>query len=69
MAAFTVPESLKPYTVPNSVSIAQLECRQAFDGLTPQEQAYALALSDASWAGAKICLMQPVMILQRTFLD
>ena len=76
MAAFTVPDALKPYTVPNTVSIAQLECREAFDGLTPQEKQYALGISDASWQGAKICLLQTSVecvpafaLLQHIFAD
>jgi dipeptidyl-peptidase-3 len=35
-----------------------LDASTAFDGLTPQEQRYALSLGKADWEGAKICLLQ-----------
>lgn len=38
--------------------MAALSVETAFNGLTDQEKEYALHLSDASWNGGKICLLQ-----------
>jgi dipeptidyl-peptidase-3 len=46
------------YTVPDSVPVCCLDVREAFNGLTPKERAYAHNLSMASWAGAFISLIQ-----------
>ena len=44
--------------VPSAESpVCRLECAKAFAGLSPRERQYALALSDAAWAGAPICLL------------
>lgn len=43
---------------PTDVSTATLEAVAAFKGLTSAEATYAKSLYDASWAGAKICLLQ-----------
>ena len=36
---------LSVYTIPPETGVVRLEARAAFEGLTPKEQAYALALS------------------------
>lgn len=40
------------------VSVAQLECKDAFEGLSDTERRYAHYVGTASWEGAKICLLQ-----------
>lgn len=52
------PPDLSVHTIPPDTGVVILEADEAFGGLTPKEQAYALALSKADWAGAKICLIQ-----------
>ena len=52
------PLDLSIHTIPADAPVVVLEATKAFDGLTPKERAYALALASADWAGAKICLIQ-----------
>eukprot|EP00127_Corallochytrium_limacisporum_P006011 Clim_evm88s215 gene=Clim_evmTU88s215 len=49
---------LSQWTIPNDVPVALLDCKAAFKNLTHQEKAYAHYLSEASWAGALIVLLQ-----------
>jgi len=46
------------YTIPLETDVVVLEAGDAFNLLTPKEQAYAEALGRADWEGAKICLLQ-----------
>jgi len=46
------------YTIPLETEVVGLEAADAFNLLTPKEQAYAEALGRADWEGAKICLLQ-----------
>ncbi len=46
------------YTVPDSVPVCSLDVRDAFNGLTPKERAYAHSIAMASWAGGFISLIQ-----------
>ena len=46
------------YTVPDSVPVCCLDVREAFNGLTPKERAYAHNIAMASWAGGLISLIQ-----------
>ena len=46
------------HTIPVETSVVCLAAAAAFEGLTPKERAYALAIGRASWEGAKICLLQ-----------
>eukprot|EP01138_Halocafeteria_seosinensis_P004554 gb/GECG01004658.1/.p1 GENE.gb/GECG01004658.1/~~gb/GECG01004658.1/.p1 ORF type:complete len:831 (+),score=106.82 gb/GECG01004658.1/:1-2493(+) len=49
---------LSTYILDNDVSVASLEAKEAFDGLTSNQAHYAYYLCRASWEGAKICLLQ-----------
>lgn len=40
------------------MSVAQLKCSEAFDGLTDQEKAYAHHVAAASWEGSKVNLQE-----------
>ena len=62
------------HVVPNEAPFALLQCKTAFDALSTEEKLYTFHLSEACWAGAKICLLQcsyeaPLifMLLQRLF--
>lgn len=46
------------FVVPHELPVIQLDCRSAFEGLTPQEKRYTHYFGRASWEGAKICLFQ-----------
>ena len=46
------------YILPNDVEVILLECRAAFEALTPKERLYAHYLGEASWCGALACLYQ-----------
>ena len=46
------------HTIPVETSVVCLAAAAAFEGLSPKERAYALAIGRASWEGAKICLLQ-----------
>jgi dipeptidyl-peptidase-3 len=52
------PLDMSIYTIPLETEVVMLEAKDAFDLLTPKEQAYAGALAKADWEGAKICLLQ-----------
>lgn len=51
-------KELSQYIVPMGQSVANLDCSTAFDGLTAKEKLYTYYLSQASWAGGLICLVQ-----------
>ena len=42
------------FVIKTSMSVAQLKCSEAFDGLTDQEKAYAHHVAAASWEGSKV---------------
>jgi dipeptidyl-peptidase-3 len=49
---------LSVHTIPLTTPIVHLDAQQAFDLLDDRESNYAYWLSQADWAGAKICLLQ-----------
>ncbi|XP_025104635.1 dipeptidyl peptidase 3-like [Pomacea canaliculata] len=65
---------LSQYTFPNDTPVCLLDCSQAFNGLTQQEQLYAHHLAQASFTGGLIVLVQTspespgiFLLLQKTF--
>lgn len=46
------------HVLPNDTGIVVLNCKDAFDGLTNEEQLYSHYLSQASWYGSLSCLFQ-----------
>lgn len=62
------------YFLPNDVGISPLDCREAFQLLSPSEQLYAHYISRASWYGGLAVLLQTspespavYVLLQRLF--
>ncbi|MBN3275039.1 DPP3 peptidase, partial [Polyodon spathula] len=62
------------YFLPNDVGISPLDCREAFQLLSPSEQLYAHYMSRASWYGGLVVLLQTspespaiYVLLQRLF--
>jgi len=49
---------LSVHTIPLETPIVHLDAKQAFELLDEKEKEYAYWLSQADWAGAKICLLQ-----------
>lgn len=50
--------NLSQYTFPNNQPVVNLDCQQAFDGLTKKEKLYAHYLAKASWNGGLVVLVQ-----------
>ena len=46
------------YVIPNETEVALLDCKEAFEGLSPQERLYAHHLAQAGFKGGLICLFQ-----------
>ncbi|ELT96112.1 hypothetical protein CAPTEDRAFT_110850, partial [Capitella teleta] len=46
------------FLIPNDVGFCLLECKTAFEALTPREKQYSHYLAQASFAGSLICLFQ-----------
>lgn len=62
------------YYLPNDIGISVLDCAEAFRLLSPKEQLYAHYLSQASWYGGLVVLLQTspespsiYVLLQRIF--
>ena len=51
---------LSQYTLPNSTDVCLLDCKTAFKNLTDQEKRYAHHVSQASWYGGLIVLVQVI---------
>ena len=49
---------LSQFLIPNEVPFNFLECKKAFDALSAKEKLYAHYICQASWQGARICLLQ-----------
>ncbi|XP_059174318.1 dipeptidyl peptidase 3-like isoform X2 [Physella acuta] len=51
-------DSNSQYVIPKSTEVVLLDCKEAFDGLTPEEKLYAHYLAQASFKGGLIVLFQ-----------
>ena len=49
---------LSQYTLPNDTGVCLLDCSAAFKNLTDNEKKYAHYISQASWYGGLIVLVQ-----------
>lgn len=56
--AAAAPPDMSVHTIPVETPIVHLDATQAFSLLSNTEMNYAYWLSQADWAGAKICLLQ-----------
>eukprot|EP00929_Paragymnodinium_shiwhaense_P047766 TRINITY_DN24224_c0_g1_i1.p1 TRINITY_DN24224_c0_g1~~TRINITY_DN24224_c0_g1_i1.p1 ORF type:complete len:756 (+),score=194.70 TRINITY_DN24224_c0_g1_i1:83-2350(+) len=52
------PPDMTVYTIPTETEVVFLDALEAFGMLSDQEKAYAHALAQADWEGAKICFLQ-----------
>ena len=46
------------YVFPNETEVCLLDCKEAFEGLTPKERLYSHHLAQASFKGGLIVLFQ-----------
>jgi len=51
------------YILPNSTGLCLLDCSTAFKNLTDKEKKYAHYISQASWYGGMIVLLQVMSLL------
>lgn len=51
-------KGLKHYILPLDQPVVNLDCTEAFNGLTDKEKLYAYHLSQAAWTGGLIVLVQ-----------
>lgn len=56
------PKGLGHYMLPLELPIVNLDCKEAFNGLTDQEKLYTYHLSQAAWFGGLIVLVQVTLI-------
>jgi len=56
--AMATQEQNSQYIIPNETEVALLDCKEAFEGLSPQEKLYSHHLAQASFKGGLVCLFQ-----------